>query len=492
MTTRRSGPPLRGIGRSAFALVLSIGVAAPAVPARGGPVTFPSLELYAPDAHVTVDRWSTRGLPGDLGIWLTPVGGDLELHVGMEDFGDPLGLVQRETTTGTDRPLPAELLDEWRGLAAAIRLRLEDADGLVAQRTRTLCPNSFARERVSDEGVTQPRYPEGCFFGFPFQKGTVWGIEDHWAVNPFARGTGIRSQIPNGDYTLTAELLDPLATELGVDPGGRSVTIDVTLTTNGGGGEFAAAGADGPSREPAAAVPEVADPPMHTRPDLQALPAWNLRTRATKRKNGKPKRDFLMFAATEWNAGPAPLVVEGFRQGGQDAMDAYQYFYDGDQPIGKWPAGSLEFDRKDGHNHWHFLQFVRYRLLDQSLESVVRSRKEAFCLVPTDPVDLRVDGAEFQPWDVGLHSACGRPRSLWIRETLPAGWGDTYLQFVAGQAFNITRVPNGTYLVEVMVNPDGLLIEADATNNVELRKIKLWGKRGNRRVRVRPWNGISA
>ena len=28
---------------------------------------------------------------------------------------------------------------------------------------------------------------------------------------------------------------------------------------------------------------------------------------------------------------------------------------------------------------------------------------------------------------------------------MPVGWGDTYLQSIAGQAFSITRVPNGTY-----------------------------------------------
>jgi hypothetical protein len=38
----------------------------------------------------------------------------------------------------------------------------------------------------------------------------------------------------------------------------------------------------------------------------------------------------LRFSATVWNAGDAPLVVDGFRRPGEDAMDAYQYFFDAD------------------------------------------------------------------------------------------------------------------------------------------------------------------
>ena len=36
---------------------------------------------------------------------------------------------------------------------------------------------------------------------------------------------------------------------------------------------------------------------------------------------------------------------------------------------------------------------------------------------------------------------------------MPVGWGDTYFQFVAGQAFDITSVPNGTYYIEVGAVP---------------------------------------
>jgi Lysyl oxidase len=77
-----------------------------------------------------------------------------------------------------------------------------------------------------------------------------------------------------------------------------------------------------------------------------------------------------------------------------------------------------------------------------------------------------------------------------VRETLPVGWGDTYFQFVPGQSFDITGLPNGTYFIEVTANPTGQLHERNADNNTRLRRVILRGRRGARRVRVPAFQGI--
>jgi hypothetical protein len=77
-----------------------------------------------------------------------------------------------------------------------------------------------------------------------------------------------------------------------------------------------------------------------------------------------------------------------------------------------------------------------------------------------------------------------------VREYLPVGWGDTYTQDVAGQAFNITGLPNGTYYIEVIANPQHVLREQSATSDVSLRKVILGGTPGHRTVQVPPWHGI--
>ena len=79
-------------------------------------------------------------------------------------------------------------------------------------------------------------------------------------------------------------------------------------------------------------------------------------------------------------------------------MDAYQYFYDGQDVVGKAPVGTLEFDLRDGHHHWHLQQFAAYRLLTADQTHVAKSRKQSFCIVPTDPIDLSLDAAERRPY----------------------------------------------------------------------------------------------
>jgi hypothetical protein len=237
-------------------------------------------------------------------------------------------------------------------------------------------------------------------------------------------------------------------------------------------------------RAAASSVPTVTDPHPSTLPDLAALPAWRM---SIQRERG---RERLAFGATVWNRGPGLLVVEGFRREGQQHMDAFQYFYENGRPVGRAPAGSFVFHDARGHHHWHFLQFARYRLLDADRDLVVRSRKQSFCLAPTDVIDLATRGAVFRPFQIGLHTACGTERAIWIRETLPTGWGDTYFQSVAGQSFDITDLPNGTYFIEVTANPGGHLHDRNPSNDVTVRKIHLRGNPGHRFVRVPLWHGI--
>ena len=178
-----------------------------------------------------------------------------------------------------------------------------------------------------------------------------------------------------------------------------------------------------------------------------ALPAWQISA------SHSSKGDFLDFAATVWIGGNGPLDVEGFRSHASPVMKAYQYFWRGGHVIGRARAGTMGFDNRRGHNHWHFEQFARYALVNAAKSLVVRSHKQGFCIAPSDEVDLLLPHAVWQPPFVGLQGECGSPTALWVAEELPVGWGDTYIQSIAGQSFNITHVPNGTYYIEVIASP---------------------------------------
>ncbi|MGL5858026.1 MAG: lysyl oxidase family protein [Angustibacter sp.] len=232
--------------------------------------------------------------------------------------------------------------------------------------------------------------------------------------------------------------------------------------------------------------------PAAVKPDLRSLPAFGMEVLdAGGDLGGQPGHQYLAFGATVWNAGPGPLVVDGFRKPGAGLMNAFQVFYDDqNRRVASADRGTLEYDPRPGHTHWHFTDFATYQLLGADGKKIVRSEKESFCLVPTDSVDLTRPGAQWQPESTGLDTACGGPNALGLREVLPAGWGDTYGQYLPGQSFDITDLPNGVYYVQVLANPVQNLIETDTTNNESRRKIILGGTTGARTVTVPPYQGL--
>ncbi|MGP3980646.1 lysyl oxidase family protein [Streptomyces sp. KR80] len=223
--------------------------------------------------------------------------------------------------------------------------------------------------------------------------------------------------------------------------------------------------------------------PNVPKPDLRSLPAYGITI--SDGEDDIPGKDYLAFSANVWNAGPAQLVVDGFRSPGKKLMDAYQYFYDAKgKQVGYTPTGTMEWDPRPGHEHWHFTDFASYRLLKADQKEVVRSGKEAFCLANTDAVDYTVKNANWHPDNTDLSTACGQENSISVREVLDVGSGDTYTQDLPGQSFDITDVPNGTYYIQVLANPEKRLKETNVNNNSALRKIVLGGQPGARTVDV--------
>ncbi|HSI81531.1 MAG TPA: lysyl oxidase family protein [Solirubrobacterales bacterium] len=481
---------MRGLaGAGALLVVAGAGATASPSPANAT-VDPPSVRIFSTEKKVAVQSFRRRRvLLNNLGLYVAPTGGELRIDVTRPSYQGRRA-VQLDGETGAElRELPGAA-DEWRGLdrflAVEVRKAGKPGSRPVARAARTFCPNAGLRERIDDTGPVLPRYPVGCGRRFPFLRGMAWGIDSGWAVRP--RLGGVR--VGPGHYRVTVRIAKRYRDLLAIPAADGEVAIGLRVRRARKRG-----GRRGPSpvpvpvgrraAEPAAtplSAPVLDDPDPATLPDLEALPLWDVRTRR------RGRRDLIGFASSPWNAGPAPLVIEGYRRPGEAVMDAFQYFFDpGGEVVGKAPAGSMHFHRARGHDHWHFEQFARFSLVKPG-GATVRSRKQSFCIVPTDPVDLTVLGAE---WFPSIGSSCGDPGSIWIREKLPVGWADTYYQSVAGQAFDITKVPNGRYLLRLEVNPRGEINEASTANNVVDRVVRLRGKRGARKVRVKPWNGIS-
>ncbi len=383
------------------------------------------------------------------------------------------------------------------GVPGFFRMTITDGSGTAVTTAKLpFCPAGwFSNQRVDGSGPDQPTFPYFC--GSQLTRAMIYGIDHGWSSTLFVGFSG--SGISDGDYHLTVAIEDTYVRQLHLDPAQSTVSVLLHIVTQkpdcfpgfpcppppppGGGGAarpsvpVAGPQSPRPAERQGRSGPTGADGGDGL-PNLAALPAHNLSI-----DNGVGRRDYLNFGATLWNAGPGPLVLEGFRRGGS-TMTATQFIYRNGKPVRSQVVGSFEFDMREGHNHWHVEDAAQYDLLDASASRVLLSGKQSFCLAPTDPVDLTLPGAEWQPDRTGLWSQCAGQDSIWLRESMPAGWGDTYYQNVAGQSFDITAVPNGTYRLRVTTNPFHRLLETDYSDNTSLLTVHLGGTTGHRTFTV--------
>jgi len=128
------------------------------------------------------------------------------------------------------------------------------------------------------------------------------------------------------------------------------------------------------------------------------------------------------------------------------------------------PATNSLFYFATCHAHYHFESFAQYTLLDTNYNpvilgtNVVIGHKVGFCIedvarwLPSAPSSTKYTCAN-----------CG----------IQAGWGDVYTADLDCQFVDITGVPAGEYYLQLTVNPDGLLAEADLQNNTALVPVNI-------------------
>ena len=101
------------------------------------------------------------------------------------------------------------------------------------------------------------------------------------------------------------------------------------------------------------------------------------------------------------------------------------------------------------HGHYHFSGYASYRLVDASGTRVATGRKQAFCLADS----FRFSGSQPAQYDCD-------------NQGISAGWGDTYVSTLDCQWVDVTDVPPGNYFLEIVVNPDRILLESNYGNNL--------------------------
>ncbi|GAA0460127.1 hypothetical protein Ade02nite_14320 [Paractinoplanes deccanensis] len=504
------------------AVAATLALTATGVGVAQAAATPPALSFVAATGHVTAERYDYDGeiyLSFDLGLHVIAGKDPLEIWARRTGYDKPIVAERTVVQNGKKKKvaLPAGMVTDFTGLKDFTTITITDRAGAVVTEYKTpFCGNTWSSARTRPDAPATNPYPTSCGGYNPFTLGAVWGVQAGWDAAVLDQPQNGSFDLPNGEYTATATVNPVYRELLGIPQDQASAKVDVTVVDaeidRAGLARVKAADA-GPvekadehsihtaegdaKRQVSSYVPELraparrptplkATPTGGPRPDLRSLPAWEI---ALSEEDGKT---YVNFGATVWNAGTSPLLVDGFRRTGTELMDAYQYFFDakGNQ-VGSRPAGTMEWDAREGHKHWHFTDFAQYNLLDSTQKLAVRSGKEAFCLANTDAVDFTIAGAKWRPENTDLSTSCGADTVVAVREVLDIGNGDTYSQYRPGQSFEITDLPNGTYYIQVLANPEKKLAELDTTNNSALRQIILGGTPEKRTLTVPPVHGIA-
>jgi hypothetical protein len=529
---RRSRWPMVGV--AAGALVLAgggVGVAEAAA-------TPPALNFVAATGTVTAARYAAEGevyVSLDLGLHVIAGKDPFEIRAKRTGYDKPIVAYRTVRKNGkyTQVKLPAGTVKDFTGLADFTIITIKDRAGKVVTSYKTaFCGNSETSARTRRDAPATNPYPTRCGGENPFTLGSLWGVQAGWnapvpdqpatsaplaklvagrytaeaTVNPkYRKAFGIPAK--NATAKVVVNVVDVKTDEKGLDAArsadAREEPALAQATTAGGHDRHTAEGdasrqvsAYRPEFRAAASRPAVlsAAPKSGPKPDLRSLPAWGISlAQGTDEKTGEPDgKWYVNFGATVWNAGTSPLVVDGFRRTGTEVMDAYQYYFDArGKQVGSRPAGTMQWDPREGHFHWHFTDFAQYNLLKADKKFAVRSGKEAFCLANTDAVDYTIANAKWRPENTDLSTSCGANTVVAVREVLDIGNGDTYSQDRPGQSFEITNLPNGTYYIQVVANPANRLGELSTANNTSLRKIVLGGTPGKRTLSVPKVYGIT-
>lgn len=170
----------------------------------------------------------------------------------------------------------------------------------------------------------------------------------------------------------------------------------------------------------------------------------------------------LRLTTSMANVGTGRLELRGGAVHG-NTQDVYQRIYEPNGTYSDVLAGSFLYH--PGHGHIHFNGFAQYRLREVTpgggVGNIIASgAKVSFCL-------LDVERYNTSGPSTPQFLNCGQVQGI------SPGWADVYDRGLPDQSINITGVPNGTYWLEVVVDPDNLLIEADDTNNVQRIQITL-------------------
>ena len=138
-----------------------------------------------------------------------------------------------------------------------------------------------------------------------------------------------------------------------------------------------------------------------------------------------------------------------------------------DQLLSKRFAGCSLFHAE--HDHWHFEEFARYRLVKPKTGRVVASsEKVSFCVRDSINFDAGLPGS---PGSI-YYGSCTQDSIT----GLSVGWADYYGSTLPGQELDIRGLPDGRYCLRTDADPADRLRESSETNNGRSTLVRITGR----------------
>ena len=121
------------------------------------------------------------------------------------------------------------------------------------------------------------------------------------------------------------------------------------------------------------------------------------------------------------------------------------------------------------HDHWHFEEFARYRLVKPASGRIVASsEKVSFCVRDSIWFDATLPGSP----GLGHYGNCTQDSVT----GLSIGWADYYGSNLPGQELDIRGLANGRYCLRTEGDHAGRLAESDDENNGRSTLVRIRGR----------------
>jgi hypothetical protein len=185
----------------------------------------------------------------------------------------------------------------------------------------------------------------------------------------------------------------------------------------------------------------------------------------------------LDFSHITWNAGTGPFEIRPSYNPLTGISQGFQALYSSPSP------GAYTFERTvpiAGPMIWDPPSDYRFPLDSFALYTVAGEGGGIGSLVATSPkVDFCITGDTYVGGVPNTPTKEAYPEGDCTSPTgtlgLSVGWGDQYESTDGGENIELASVPNGTYWLRAIVDPDGYIEESNTTNNITDTKLRIEG-----------------